>query len=313
MQPDDIAEEIRNHYVPLPRRTRSDEPEPQIVADIEDFACALSQKSTEAAQMFVDGARVGFYGAHEWMRYWGHRLGQSRVRIDKVRLKYLRGDEAQVEVSYAIFGRFSSNDFWPRDWVVRDETLKLKRREVLVPGFGGPRALRLWGIVWEEHAGWKEHGLSEEEWNRDPFSLRKAAFFLRQPPGIIARIRAQESVERLRSLSYAVGYLVEQYGSFAFEPELLHVALGRSIESTTVRPRCFRVPGLKERYSFNTRLCGLSRRDIAEPDRTIMFYEGRDEQPVFRYNNKAALCTVSTNMTPRSREEVAALRWEPRA
>lgn len=307
MQPDDIEQCSRSFYISLPRSVRPSEPAQQIVADIEDFACALSQKSTEAAQMFVDGVRLGFYGAHEWMRYWGHRLSKSRVRVDEVRLKYLRGDEAQVEVSYAIFGRFGRDEMWPRDWVVREESLKLRRREVLVPRFGGPRALRLWGIVWEEHAGWKEHGLGEEEWNRDPFSLRKAAFFLRQPLGILARIRADESLERLRSLSYAMGFLAESYGSFAFEPELLHEAIKSYVHS----PRCFRVPGLKERYSFNTRLCGLSRHDISEPDRTIMFYEGQDEQPVFRYNDKAALCTVSTIMTPRSREEVAALKWEP--
>lgn len=307
MQPDDIAQGFSNHYVPLPRRERPSEPAQQIVADIEDFACALSQKITWAAQMFVDEARPGFFGAHEWMRFWSRRLGTSRVRVDEVSLKYLQGDEAQVEVSYAIFGRFNGNDYWPRDWVSRRESLKLHLREVRSPGLSASH--RLWGIVYEENEGMT--GLSEEEWNRDPYSLRKAAFFLRQPPGIIARIRCDESLERLRSLSYAVGYLVEQYGSFAFDPEFLHAALKSSIESTTVSPRCFRVPGLKEKYSFNTRLCRLSRADVAEPERTILFYEGRDEQPMFRYNGKAALCTVGSTLLPKSREQVEAFKWEP--
>lgn len=50
---------------------------------------------------------------------------------------------------------------------------------------------------------------------------------------------------------------------------------------------------------------------IKNKKRTVMFYEGRDEKLIFRYNGKAAVCFVDGHTALVSPEEAKSLIWKP--
>ena len=75
----------------------------------------------------------------------------------------------------------------------------------------------------------------------------------------------------------------------------------------------FRCPSIKsgESYSFNGNLANRSLSAVANPSRTVMFYEGRNGQLDFRHLGLCNVAFVDGHVKAISRSEAKTLRWKP--
>ena len=71
------------------------------------------------------------------------------------------------------------------------------------------------------------------------------------------------------------------------------------------------MPDTNEIYVFNANLSGLSTDQVKTPARTVMFYEGQNEKPIFRYDGKAAIGFADGHTALVSPDEGQKLIWKP--
>lgn len=293
--------DLRHQKPPRPR-----EPEKQIDLDLHSFVTALNQDMF-TAPLYIEGGRVGLFGLNEWKRYWGSVLLLDKVQVDKI-----AGNEALVTVFYRIDpahvtiwregeGKYSEETVAER--VLRyartpplQESLRLHVRaeDPLAPGAAG-----FWAIVLDD---------TETELRKGRNAFSRLALFCKQPPGIISYIRGDESCQRLKMLGLGMAQsLVDFNQTFVFAPEYVSEAIDPYLKND----EAFKLPGLNERFSFNARLSGRRRNEIADESRTVLFYEGIDEALTFRYHGRAAVSFVDGHVALVSPEEAKTLRWAP--
>jgi prepilin-type processing-associated H-X9-DG protein len=123
-------------------------------------------------------------------------------------------------------------------------------------------------------------------------------------------------------MSVGMQMLVQDYDNqFALAPEHLQEALMPYLKDRSL----FYVPGSDEPYTFNANLSerysmmetdGITMVDpprafIKNTDKTVMFYEGHNERPIFRYDGKAAMAFADGHVALVSPEEAKTLIWKP--
>jgi prepilin-type processing-associated H-X9-DG protein len=279
-----------------PRPARAEE---QITRDLSDFVDAFNQGSFLGTSRFIVHGRVGFFGAQEWLE--NHRSrGLPKLVIHQTLINKINGDEAEVTVRYSLL-HGKGEDRAP----VGEETLQLRRRSKTTE----PRYVfkdGLWGIVVDKPDGALKRNL---------FSLKKMAYFLQQPSGIIPVIRAEESMRRLKELGLAANQFVQDYDEiYAFDGEYFEQALLPYIgvmADGQKETRTFFVPATSEKYAFNARLSNKNLTQLNEVAQTVMFYEGYTEELEFRYDGKAAVCFTDGHVALIDAEQAKSLRWDP--
>ena len=305
---------------PVLSKPRPKEPDKQIVEDIRSFVSSLNSEAGHLwAVNYVADARYGWFGANEWMRYWKDRNtfddGVYKLRVDDIQIDKIDGDDAQATVSYRLDPPIQGEpDFFDppiHGETNFKETVQLHRRGKHPDGrFAEMEGF--WGIV---------VGAPEEVLKQHRFSLERIALFIKQPPGIVTQIRAEESLDRLRKLSLAALMFIQDNDDFfAFGPEYFQEALlpytktlrnyivpGTGVEEFTTPPPS----SVGERYSFNAHLSGRSSNRMGDTARTVLFYDGKNKQLTFRYNGRAAVGFLDGHAALVDAEAAKTLLWEP--
>lgn len=105
-------------------------------------------------------------------------------------------------------------------------------------------------------------------------------------------------------------YLQDFDKRFAFQPGAYKAALMPYVKND----RLFHCPADKsgrESYAFNRHLQGRTLASIPNPFRTVMIYEGKNEQLDFRHEGRAAVGFVDGHAHMVTREAARSLIWKP--
>ena len=271
-----------------------------------DFAALVNDgKVFPTGQKYVHGARIGFFGAN-------HRLPTAenspfKLEVENIAVDKIDGESATATVTYSFalpddFGAAPIKALLQRE---RNETLQLKLGAS--PFFGQEK---LWQIVppaeLPQKPELKEGAVDIEDLNRWWTHL---SFVLAQKqPVDAADLKAKRSMSHLKQLALGVIQFVQDYNErYAFAPEYLEEA----VLPYTKNKELFFVPNTRELYTFNANLSDKSLAQINEVAQTVLFYEGENENPTFRYDGKAAIAFVDGHVALVSPEEAQKLIWEP--
>jgi prepilin-type processing-associated H-X9-DG protein len=200
-----------------------------------------------------------------------------------------------VEVTMAVVGDADSNT--PYRFVNAGapiiETLTLKRENM-----PEHRQKERWRLV---------PPTFEEVWPLDLLALRHIAFFAGQRPDIQVELRASISARRLKLCSLGVQMLVQDYdGHFAFTNAYCREAVNAYIRND----RVLRVPGTQDSYTFNENLDDAHMAQVTTPAKTVLFYEGQDQKPTFRYDGQAIIAFADGHVELVNRDEADELLWK---
>jgi hypothetical protein len=164
----------------------------------------------------------------------------------------------------------------------------------------------------------------QAEKDGQPPLLQFFAFKIAQKPVLEKNLSAPKSLANLEKLGEAALSVAQDFdGQLAFAPEYVQPALYQSVNDQSA----FFVPGTYETYTFNGNLSGRyikgedtqAEQLIGGPpvpylnntEKIVMFYEGRDQKPVFRYDGKAAICFADGKVALVSPDEAKTLIWNP--
>lgn len=284
---------------------RPDAPKAQIEFDLRAWLETLNSLSKENAEHDFDVAngivsgRLGFFGTSEWRSYFVDERGETYYHFDKIEVETLEKDAARVKFFYSLL---RPNQVLPEEREPTDQPLvffkqieTMDLRFGVAPYYESPR----WRIVPPSYEESRELGWLE---------LQHIACYGSQRAGMLSRLRAEISIFRLKMLWLGVVQFVQDYDErYAFAPEFLQEALMPYVKSKEL----FFVPGTLETYSFNANLSDKSLAAVNEAAQTVLFYEGEDEKPVFRYDGRAAIGFTDGHVKLISPEEAKTLIWKP--
>ena len=283
---------------------REGKPSAQIKADLQFLATSISAKNSfPSAENYVIGARSGFFGFTEWQRNLKGIMNGSWIQVEDVEV--FKGDENGVKaaVSYSFKPMINANEDLP-------EFLKGTRQELLTLKFG-PMPFDTGGMVWQivpPEIAPPAFIPSDNSKPQDNLFANIAYYLAQKQVLEIPGTLEQRSVNNLKQLGLGVAQLVQDYTEvYAFAPRYLIEALTPYIGDSTV----FLVPDTNEIYSFNANLSGLKLADINEVYKTVLFYEGQNEKPIFRYDGKAAICFADGHVALVTPDEAKSLIWKP--
>lgn len=302
-QPNEAPATVMNPPQPAPRRVRPAEPGAQITQDLTEFVAVLNGDTIFPDGLrFVSGARIGYFGANDWARDAQRLRDVFRFQIDNISVDKIEGDTATATVIY----HFKTVANIPDNAEARRRTALLaeEKTETLTLKLGtfSLNPEKIWQIVppAEQPAEPQLDGKVEV--------LAYAAFMLAQKQGPDAQLRAKPSLNNLKQLGLGVLQFTQDWDErFGFAPEYAREALMPYVKSSEV----FLIPGSREPYAFNGRLSDKLLTQVGEPARTVLFYEGADEKPIFRYDGKAAIGFVDGHVALVSPEEAKNLIWKP--
>ena len=303
-QPDGGAQMFPDQPAVARPKPRPAEVDLQIKQDLQALAATLNFNNDGFVQnSAVYGARPGFFGASEWTRGFAALLNGNLVRIDGVKVLERQGNDVRAAVVYS----FQPS---PRD---RDGERKLPddpHQEILqfkqAPALYEPNRL-VWQIVPPDVAP-SELKTSDDLTEKDDLWANVAYHLAQKQPLQQTGTFAELSQGNLKQLGLGVLQFVQDYDEvFAFAPPYLIEAISPYVRSTTI----FRVPNTNEIYTFNANLSGLKQADIDEVYQTVLFYEGQNETPIFRYDGRAAIGFADGHVALVSPEEADKLIWKP--
>lgn len=300
-QPNEAPTTVVN---PPPRRVRPVEPGAQITQDLTEFVAVLNGDAIFPDGLrFISGARVGYFGANDWARDVQRLRDVFRFEIDNISVDKIEGETATATV----ITHFKTVDNIPNNAEAKRRAALLaeEKTETLTLKLGtfSRGRQKIWQIVppAEEPAAPQPNG-------EGGYGLGQAAYFLAQKQALDAQLRAKPSLSNLKQLGLGVLQFVQDWDErFGFAPEYAREALMPYVKLEQV----FLVPGSREPYSFNGHLSDKVLAEINEVAKTVLFYEGTDEKPIFRYDGKAAIGFVDGHVALVSPEEAKNLIWKP--
>lgn len=244
----------------------------------------------------VHGFRSGFYGGTDWARDWAKKRGPSRLTIDESVITKLDQNSAQVLLRY--------------HWQM--PLFKSEPMQEVLDLYPEPEFITYGDKVW------KIFPVTPEKSDTTRGLLQKVATELVEPEKALQNLSAQNSLENLRKLALAANGLTQDYDeAYAFSPRYTIEAVGpylgfaRDPNRDELIQQTFTVPGTTETYTFNARLSGVKYEAFKDRPHTVLFYEGQDEKPVFRYDGKAAIAFVDGHAALITKDEAEKLRWKP--
>lgn len=262
-------------------------PEKLIIDDVKAFVTALNgEHPLLNAEKYVWKARIGFYGASEWQRSWLRKPRKDYLVVTDVRINKITAADAEITVTYR------RND------------------EELEPQNEGPFALKFGfsplDFEKQQNKVW-QFVPREPSKDEDLTSLRWAIWALEQSPTALPSFRAKAAQYNLKSIAEGVFQLAQDFNEvFALSSEFQEEAINPYLPNSSL----WTVPGTKEKILFNERLSGKNIAQIAEPARTILFYDGADEKPIYRYEGKTAVALADGHVELANAERFKTFLWQ---
>lgn len=276
----------------------------QIKEDLQALAQTFNQGSEFfAAENYIFAARIGFFGASEWKRNLKSQLNGNLIQIDDAKIIERAGDTVKVAVAYSFKPSPALREAQPEFWRgARQEILNLKL---------GPMIYETEHMVWQivpPLAPPPAFNLNVDADPQDNLFINIAYYLAQKQVLQITGTPEEHSVENLKQLGLGVAQLVQDYDEvYAFAPRYLIEAVTPYVRNPTV----FQIPDTNEIYTFNANLSGLKLADINEVYQTVLFYEGQNETPVFRYDGKAAIGFADGHVALIAPDEARKLIWKP--
>lgn len=266
--------------------------EQRIRQDLDSFVGYVNAASFLGVQYHVSGSRVGYFGSNEWLKTWHDypRIIQlQNSQVEKVDL-----GEAVVLVNYRVVRKPDDPDN------AKSKPLSERLRFRLGPG--SPQVAGLghqWYIV---------VGPPEEVWKKDVNSLERIALVMRQDKAFSSRVLSEIATWRLGKLALGLAELSQDYNEcYAFDEAYFEDMITPYVPADK---DILLVPGTRDRWSFNGRLCGHSGPWAGDP-RCVLLYDGKNEKLNFRFDGKAAVCLDDRTVKFVTPDEAANLRFEP--
>lgn len=275
------------------------------------FLEALRSDNEYNLRLAVSGARPGIYGSPEWhklrMRNYASEIGI--LEIKGVEVADLTANEAQVTVT----GRRKYQDQATERLTRVKYQLSLRRETNLPhPGF------------WPDQKTWRVVPLATDEVlgkslpDLPPLPL--AATLVLQDPRLLPfwykqegeRLYQQQGTSRLKQLGLgAMQFALDYDEVFALDDAARERAMWPYIKNDTL----FFIPGTKEeKWHFNDNLSQKDLAAVAEPTRTVLFYDGDGPQTDklnFRSGDKTLLCFADGHVKSYSKDELQDILWIP--
>ena len=253
----------------------------------------------------VVGARVGFYGPDDWE--WAfNNLFQLRAlknsRVDAVKVEEAGENEAAVSVTIHQERRGGGAGQRSAPQTVQ---LRLHRdTNVAAPIIG------LAPVLWRVEAPPIEEILAKPIEDTPPFELA-ASLTLRNPLWL-PFIRTQRGMGQLKQLGLGALQFVEDYDEFyAFDDEAHERALRPYLKTDSF----YTIAGTKDdKWHFNDNLSSLPMAQVAEPARTVLFYDGSapdSDHLNFRFGDKTLICFADGHCKAALKAELKDLLWKP--
>lgn len=252
-------------------------------------------------------ANVRNFGGPEWGESWKKRRGALQLEVEKIDVSDTTATSARTRLRYhwrnrllrvssptgaedlsLIFGT-SPSDSKPRWRIAPPQTLE----EAQKLGVAQP--------------------LSQADGNtfvpdNSPV-LNELAAKIADPKAIWVVESSQESVFNLEQLAVAALQFTQDYDEkYALAPEFYKDALTPYAQKQDI----WTIPATGEPYTFNGNLSGLSSSGAQSPNtsRVVMFYEGKNEMPIFRYGGSAAIAFADGHVALVSPDEAKKLIWK---
>jgi prepilin-type processing-associated H-X9-DG protein len=131
---------------------------------------------------------------------------------------------------------------------------------------------------------------------------------LAQVPNTGAAFYNARSMSQLKQLALAALQFTQDWNNiFAFDIEFAEDALRPYMRDNSL----WFVAHTGQHFKFNSRLSGVSAGALQDPANTVLFYDGADEQPVFRYDNLCPICFADGHVKLFDAEGAKKLRWQP--
>jgi prepilin-type processing-associated H-X9-DG protein len=279
------------------------EPLAQITQDITAFVTNLNKgKAVDftTMQRFISGVRQGYFGANEWWPKVSKNL-PGKLVIDKMTVGDIQGKSASVTLEH----------HWALDAQATDAMkaqFQTPRTEILALQLGlvpylGPNGEDIWQIV--PPATEAEAGKHAEMGGFIAYLALNLAQKITTAPE--SKLGAR-SLSHMKQLGLGVLQFVQDYDErYAFAPEYLQEAIFPYIQSKDL----FLIPNVGTPYSFNSNLSDKGIAVVRNLTRTVMFYEGENEQPVLRYGGKAAIGFTDGHAALLTPEELKTVIWVP--
>ncbi|RYG62880.1 hypothetical protein EON80_22285 [bacterium] len=265
----------------------------EIVSDIESFANALNGDDPYFdAVKYVADAKVGYYGGPDWGDAWLGKRGHARLEIEEIAVIAQEGRNAIARVRY----------FWQAPLfrsASLEETLSLTRT-------AQPSEL----LLEDEDPHFWQLLSNEEERTVDANSqiLNHAIHQILHPQPTKSDPLAEAALTNLKHLGLAANMFAHSFnGVFACYPQYVEQAL----ESYLQNAGMWKVPGYSTRFTFNPNLSSYQFSRDDESSRIVLFYEGQDQKPLFRYAGKAAIGFADGHAVLVSPDEMKELIWQP--
>ena len=246
----------------------------------------------------VAGVQVGHFGGSVIDQDWVRRRGDANLKIERTEVLEVTPGSAKVRVSYA--------------WINANATM---RSESMVETL----SLKVGAVP---------HSPNESAWYIVPVTdfhtpptnetiatalprpiLEELAAKMADPAGALIWTRTRKSLSNLKHLALGALQLTQDYeGRFAFAPEFMQEALNPYTHDDTL----WNIPGTKETYNFNSNLSlpTVNWFHFPSAEKTVLFYEGDNERPVYRYAGQAAIVFVDGHAALVKEEVAGNLIWK---
>ena len=269
----------------------------QIKQDLSELAATLDKPNANfAALPYIYGAREGYFGSNEWApQFTAWHAGE--IRIKDVKILEHKGDNAKATISYT-FVTTPNDEVSKAQMGNQQETLDFKLVQLPLVA-----KKQVWQIVPPEI---EPPDVNTENknvlWANISYHIAQKESY--KPKGT----PAERSMSNLKQLGLGALQFTQDYDEiYAFDARYVVEALSPYIGDSAI----FQVPDTNEIYTFNGNLSGLNMQKTQNDAQTVMFYEGQNETPIFRYDGKAAICFADGHVALVSPDEAKSLIWKP--
>lgn len=290
--PNATAQPLEPNRTPIfiPKRPpRAGTPE-QLDKDVRKFIDSLN-----GGDAFMDaiekikGGRLGYFGGNVWHRWWLRQRGKRQLTVDEIQINEIKLFEATVTIKYR-------SDKEQKDAVIE-----------------GPFAMSYGRPLWwerDKNAGFIWQFVPQKPTSKESLlnaPIRWAVWCLFQSPESRKDFQAAESLDNLRTLALGAIHMAQDFDDeLVFLPEFQEEALQPYLKN----PALWLVPGTTEKFLFNGRLSGRDVDHFAAAARTILFYDGADGKPKFRFDGKAAVGFADGHAELIDTKQFKTLLWE---
>ena len=301
-------------------------PTGQVEATVREFVANLNGSHVyfSAVNKVADVRDYGFFGGPAWSAAWEKERGSTQLQVEGVDVFDLTATSAQARVTYfwkSSQPRFRSQsisetlslrigaqlNFGPTPgwqivpFLVPETPAEMAQVKTLNPEQARAMGIRLESVDSKGRSVVDSNIPILNEVARD-IANPKAAWALESGK------TSHESLARLRQLGLGALQFTQDYDEkFAFAPEFYQEAIRPYLH----KDEAYKIPATGEFYTFNANLSAHSSANIANSSHLVLFYEGQNEQPVFRYAGRAAILFVDGHAALVSPEEAKLLVWKP--